>query len=167
MVAENFPDSVGRVPRNSAIEANRRIEHQIARNLAYFAQHPAEIARRLAELDQEWDIERAIAATAASVGLFGFALAAVRGRRFLLLPAAVSAFLLQHSVQGWCPPIPVLRALGFRTPHEIERERHALKALRGDFEHAHEGDSQNRARSAYEAVSTREMAAIAVPSVAP
>jgi hypothetical protein len=41
---------------------------------------------------------------------------------------------LQHAVQGWCPPIPVLRRFGFRTADEINRERYALKALRGDFD---------------------------------
>jgi hypothetical protein len=42
-------------------------------------------------------------------------------------------FLFQHAIQGWCPPVPVLRRLGFRTANEIEQERTALKALRGDF----------------------------------
>ena len=49
------------------------------------------------------------------------------------LPALVTAFLFQHAVQGWCPPVPVLRRMGFRAAHEIEQERTALKALRGDF----------------------------------
>jgi hypothetical protein len=51
----------------------------------------------------------------------------------LVLPALVMAFLFQHAVQGWCPPVPVLRRLGFRTVYEIEDETQALKALRGDF----------------------------------
>jgi len=55
------------------------------------------------------------------------------GRRWLVLPALVSGFLLQHALQGWCPPVPVLRRLGFRTMAEIDRERYALKTLRGDF----------------------------------
>ena len=41
--------------------------------------------------------------------------------------------LFQHAVQGWCPPIPLLRRLGIRTSREIEIERVALKILRGDF----------------------------------
>jgi hypothetical protein len=45
----------------------------------------------------------------------------------------VLTFLFQHAVQGWCPPLPVLRRLGVRTRKEIDRERYALKALRGDF----------------------------------
>jgi hypothetical protein len=55
-------------------------------------------------------------------------------RRFLLLPAAVLTFFAQHALQGWCPPIPLFRRLGVRTAREIERERYAIKALRGDFD---------------------------------
>jgi hypothetical protein len=46
----------------------------------------------------------------------------------------VAGFLLQHAVQGWCPPVPVFRRLGFRTQTEIDYERYALKVLRGDFQ---------------------------------
>ena len=58
----------------------------------------------------------------------------LRSSRWLLLSGLVPAFLLQHAVQGWCPPIAVLRRFGFRTRGEIDAERTALKALRGDFE---------------------------------
>jgi hypothetical protein len=87
---------------------------------------PREIEQRLHELDHEWDIERAIEANAASIALAGIALGAFVNRRFLLLPAAVAGFLLQHALQGWCPPVPILRRLGYRTQTEIEAERRAL-----------------------------------------
>jgi hypothetical protein len=45
----------------------------------------------------------------------------------------VQGFFMQHALQGWCPPLPVFRRLGFRTQYEIEQERYALKAIRGDF----------------------------------
>ena len=45
----------------------------------------------------------------------------------------LTALLLQHALQGWCPPLPVFRRWGVRTAREIEEERYALKALRGDF----------------------------------
>lgn len=67
-------------------------------------------------------------------------------RRWLALPALVAAFLFQHAIQGWCPPVPILRRLGFRTSYEIEQERQALKALRGDFQNVTEsGDRVNEA----------------------
>ncbi len=107
-------------------------------NVAYFAEHRDQITGRLHELDQEWDIERAIEANAAVLGFIGTALAATRSQRWLALPALVTGFLFQHAVQGWCPPVPILRKLGFRTSYEIEEERRALKALRGDFGQAAE-----------------------------
>jgi hypothetical protein len=45
------------------------------------------------------------------------------------VPLAVQAFYLQHTLQGWCPPLPLLRRLGFRTPREIGDERSALRAV--------------------------------------
>jgi hypothetical protein len=55
-------------------------------------------------------------------------------RRFLLLPAVVFSFFFQHATQGWCPPLPVVRKMGVRTRREINHEKYALKALRGDSE---------------------------------
>ena len=124
-----LPATFDRVPRSTAPEVNRRIRRQTLANLArYRNAGPEAIARRLDELDHEWDIERAIEANAAGIALAGLALGAFVDRRFLLLPAAVGLFLLQHALQGWCPPVPVLRRLGFRTAREIFEERLVLKS---------------------------------------
>jgi hypothetical protein len=125
--------TVERVPLHSRQEANRRIEAQIADSVRWHAQHPDQIDHRLRELDREWDIERTLEANASTLAFVGTALAATVDRRWLALPAIVTAFLFQHAVQGWCPPLPILRSLGFRTAREIDTERYALKALRGDF----------------------------------
>lgn len=127
-----------RVPLHSSESDNRRIQRTMRANVAYFAEHRDEIAGRLREIDREWDIERAIEANAAVIAFTGIALAAANNRRWLALPALVTSFLFQHAVQGWCPPVPVLRKLGFRTSYEIEEERRALMALRGDFGHVAE-----------------------------
>jgi hypothetical protein len=123
-----------RVPAHTSSEINRQIQREIGGRVRYYDAHPSEIPKRLAELDQEWDIERAIEANASVLAFVGTALASRGDRRWLALPALVTAFLFQHAIQGWCPPVPVLRRLGFRTCHEIEQERQALKALRGDFQ---------------------------------
>ncbi len=93
-----------------------------------------EIDRRLQKLDREWSVERALETTAGAVGLGGIGLALAVERRWLILSGVVAAFLLEHAIQGWCPPLPALRALGYRTEREIETERSALKAARGDFD---------------------------------
>ena len=63
--------------------------------------------------------------------------------RWLALPALVTGFLFQHAVQGWCPPLPILRRLGVRTAREIELERVALKMLRGDFDETGHDDGEH------------------------
>jgi hypothetical protein len=128
-----LPATTERVPEHTTVAVNRRIAEDTAERVRHFAHHPEQIAERLRELDEEWDIERAIEANAATLSLAGVALSVTSDRRWLALPALVSAFLLQHATQGWCPPVPVLRRLGFRTAREIDTERAALKALRGDF----------------------------------
>jgi hypothetical protein len=148
-----IPASVERVPRHTAAAINRRISEETDARVRHLAGHPAEIGRRLRELDEEWDVERLLEANAATLALAGVGLAAAVDKRWLALPAIVTAFLLQHAVQGWCPPLPILRRLGFRTPHEIDVERHALKALRGDYDRAgtQAGDLLHSARGALEA----------------
>jgi hypothetical protein len=124
-----LPSTADRVPRHTAPEINQRIRRQTEQNLSrYRNASREEIERRLDELSREWDIERAIEANAASLALIGVLLGGFVNVRFLLLPAAVGAFLLQHALQGWCPPVPVLRRLGFRTSREIFEERLALRA---------------------------------------
>jgi len=125
--------TVDRVPRHTSQEINRQIEMQIAESVRWHAAHPKGIDRRLHELDQEWDVERTLEANASTLAFTGVMLGATVDKRWLALPALVTAFLFQHAVQGWCPPLPILRRFGFRTAREIETERYALKALRGDF----------------------------------
>ncbi|MBA3968368.1 MAG: DUF2892 domain-containing protein [Nitrospirales bacterium] len=111
-------------------EVFQRKQHHVA---VYAAAGSAAIDRRLKALDQEWDIERVLEANAASISLLGLGLGALYHRRWFLLQAAVAGFLLQHAIHGWCSPIPVFRRLGIRTPNEIQQERKALKALRGNY----------------------------------
>ncbi|AWM86540.1 hypothetical protein [Microvirga sp. 17 mud 1-3] len=125
--------TVERVTDHTSASANHQIMRGIAESIRWHAAHPEGIDRRLRELDREWDIERTLETNAATLAFTGVALAYKGDRRWLALPALVTAFLLQHAIQGWCPPLPVLRRLGFHTAREIDTERYALKALRGDF----------------------------------
>ena len=140
-----LPSSVERVPAHTSEDINRRIQGVTERRIAYYANHPTQIGRRLRELDYEWDIERAIEANASTLALAGILLGITSDRRWLALPALVSGFLLQHALQGWCPPVPVLRRLGFRTASEIEQERYALMALRGDFKQVQSAEDKSAA----------------------
>lgn len=93
----------------------------------------SELSARIEALDREWDIERYLEVLAPSFALTGLTLGVLRSRGWFLFSGAVLGFLVQHAVQGWCPPLALLRRLGVRTRREIDEERYALKALRGDF----------------------------------
>ena len=128
------PNTDTRVMEKTSEEINERLRHEMEMRIAYYAQNPGEIDSRLAELDKEWDIERVLETNAAGVSLLGI-LMATRNKKWLILPFAVAGFLMQHAIQGWCPPVPFFRRMGVRTTYEINTERNALKALRGDFGH--------------------------------
>jgi hypothetical protein len=87
------------------------------------------VVRRLAELDREWDVDRALMALFPAVGSVVLELGLTRGRGWLNLLRAQLGFLAWHAAVGWCPPVSVLRRLGFRTRPEIEAERDALRAM--------------------------------------
>ena len=137
-----LPPTTRRVAEHTADHVNDRIRRETDERVARIAAAgPDAIARRLEELDREWDIERTLEANAATITAVGSALTLLVDRRFALVPLVVGSFLLQHAVQGWCPPLPAFRRMGVRTQSEIERERYALKALRGDFEGVRTGPS--------------------------
>ena len=134
-LADRLPDTTHRVELHTAPRLNEAIRQRADAEIVRLeGAPPDEIERRLLALEREWDVERLLQTNASIIVLLGLALATTVDRRFLLLPAAVLAFFAQHALQGWCPPIPVFRRLGVRTQGEIERERYALKALRGDFD---------------------------------
>jgi hypothetical protein len=128
-----IPTTADRVSIHTPEHVNERIKREADTRVRRLAAQPDAIGKRLKELDEEWDIERALEANAASFAFTGTILAATVDRRWLMLPAVVTAFLFQHALQGWCPPVPILRRMGYRTAREIDQERVALKALRGDF----------------------------------
>ena len=141
--------SVERVHAQTPRDVNARIQQAMRMRLAYYEQHRDEIDERLAELDEEWDIERAIESNASTLALAGTLMGLARSGWYFALPVGVMGFLLQHSIQGWCPPVPILRRLGFRTEHEIDIERNALRTLRGDFDEVSRGTEFDGILSAF------------------
>jgi hypothetical protein len=135
MVASStyLPSTRQRVRRNTDASINRRIDDQLEHAIRYYSVHLEDIDSRPKELDEEWDVERMIEANASTLGLAGTILGITVDKRFLALPMIVTAFLLQHAIQGWCPPIPILRRLGFRLRTRSTVSGTRSKRLRGDF----------------------------------
>ena len=121
--------SADRVRRSTATHLNQEIDRQTDSNIQHYAGAGREaMQERIAQLDNEWDIERVLEVNASTLALTGLALGIALDKKWLAVPAVVLSFLLQHGVQGWCPPLPILRRLGIRTRGEIDREKYELKA---------------------------------------
>lgn len=124
-----------RVRAHSAPELLEKIDREIEDRVQFYAvQSKGDISARIEALDREWDIERLLETNASALAFTGLALGVTVNKKWLFLTGGVLAFLFQHALQGWCPPVPIFRRLGIRTRSEIDREKFALKALRGDFE---------------------------------
>jgi hypothetical protein len=123
-----------RVRAHSDPELNRRLDADLRDSVGkHRAEGSAAVSRRLEELDETWDVERTLQANAATLTVIG-ALTALSGRRrAAVVPLVVGGFLLQHAIQGWCPPLALFRRLSVRTRREMDLERFALKVARGDF----------------------------------
>lgn len=113
---------------------------------------PEKIQERIAELAWEYDVNCAATLAGSVVSLAALPLAG-RNPKLLAIPAVIQGFLALGNL-----PIPIpspmtslFRVLGFRSRTEIERERHALKMLRGDYERAANDASAKGALTAAQA----------------
>jgi hypothetical protein len=123
-----------RVRSHTSSSVNEKIDQKMMAQVKKYANRSnPEITQRIQELEKEWDTERVLEANASVLAFIGLLLGVFVNQNWFWLPGIVLPFLFQHAVQGWCPPLPVIRRLGVRTPHEIDQEKYVLKALRGDF----------------------------------
>jgi hypothetical protein len=149
-----IPHTETRVSDRTAERINQRIRRDMEARISFYARSPDTIDGRLAELAEEWDIERVLETQAAGVSLLGAVLVS-RSRKWLIVPLAVGCFLLMHAIEGWCPPVEVFRRLGVRTAKEINDERYALRVLRGDFDSiniSQQATPEEKARTALNAL---------------
>lgn len=126
--------AIDRVRQRTPQHVLDRLDESVRERVRSLKDAPSEeISRRIAELDGEWDVERLLITNAATLATAGIVAGLTWKRQALLFPLAIGFFLLQHGVQGWCPPLALLRQGSARTRREIDLERYALKAIRGDF----------------------------------
>ena len=129
-------ESGDRVRQATPSSINEQIESETWQRVESYAQkNEPDLSARINELEKEWDIERYLGVNMSTLAFTGLAIAALtKNKNWNILPAVVLGFFFQHSVQGWCPPLPILRKMKIRTRKEIEEERYALKFMRGDFD---------------------------------
>ena len=120
------PPQHDRVRESTPDKVNREIDELTATYLMDVGTEPHAIRKRLYELDREWHIDRALMAVFSVLGSFT-AHRAFKSKPWRLLFWTQMGFLMHHAVRGWCPPVSVLRRIGFRTEKEIAAERTALE----------------------------------------
>jgi hypothetical protein len=103
--------TTSRVPRHTPDNLNQSIIDETINNILTHGASASEIDRRLKDLDKEWDIERMLEANASTLVIIGLILGAFASPWFYLISFFVGVFLLQHAIQGWCPPIRLFRRL--------------------------------------------------------
>jgi hypothetical protein len=122
------------VRKNTSAQKNQRIDQRIKQNIEeYRHKSPEEISKRITQLEKEWDIERALDLSMSAMAISGIVSSLIISPYSIVLPIILLLFFIQHAFQGWCPPLPLLRKFKVRTRSEIDQEKYALKALRGDF----------------------------------
>lgn len=126
-----LPPTSQRVQLHTKEEINEKIQEKTTENINYYrTKSRKEIAARINELDKEWDIERALETNASVIILISAILGIItKNIWWIVFIGVISAFLLEHALQGWCPPIPVFRRMGIRSSSEIDEEKYTLKKI--------------------------------------
>ncbi|TWT07925.1 DUF2892 domain-containing protein [Planococcus sp. CPCC 101016] len=128
-----LPSTQTKVNKATPDHINQKIERETeARINTFKRQEPEAVKKRISELEREWDTERVLEVNMASLALVSTILALSVDRKWAFLSGAVSVFMLQHALQGWCPPLSLIRRKGVRTMNEIDLEKQALQNLLKD-----------------------------------
>lgn len=110
---------------------NEMVTRKIADNVDYYSlENEDSIRQRIQDLNSEWDAERVGQFNTSVLVLAGIVLAATIHKKWLMLPAAVSAFMAVNAIKGGSIPLPATTKL--RTRKEIAMEQAGLAALLKD-----------------------------------
>ena len=137
MTMTNPRKEADQVQGSTSADQLKKIEQKIEANIRFYSMLPKiAISKRISELEREWSMERWLETNASGLAFSGIIMGLTVNRKWFALPFLVTGFLFLHAMHGWCPPVAILRKMGVRTRAEIDREKYALKVLRGDFESA-------------------------------
>ena len=131
-----LPPTTQRVSLNTNSNVNSQIRCKTKEALKNYNKsqfNQEQISERISKLNFEWDTERVLELNAATIVVISTFLSLRYSKYWSLLTGTVGWFLLQHAIQGWCPPVPVIRRMGIRSAEEISHEKMALKIIRKDF----------------------------------
>ena len=130
---DTLPSTQTKLNKATPDHINQKIEREIeARINTFKRQEPEAVKKRISELEREWDTERVLKVNMASLALVSSILAVSVDKKWAFLSGAVNIFILQQALQGWCPPLSLIRRKGVRTINEIALEKQALQNLLKD-----------------------------------
>ncbi|WP_166259385.1 hypothetical protein [Marinobacter salicampi] len=130
-----FQSTTERVSNHTSEAQRRKLDQQLLDTIdEYRSASPYQISKRLAELDDEWDLERVIEIEAPLMIGLGAGLGLFHSPKWFGLSAAAAAMVILHNTQGWYPLLPLFQRMGIRSQNDIETERNALRVLRRDHE---------------------------------
>ncbi|HEU0031441.1 MAG TPA: hypothetical protein VFQ53_12470 [Kofleriaceae bacterium] len=132
------PPQHDEVREHTSTANNQRIDRTTRGAIDEASTSRTALRARLAELDREWTLDRALMLNFSILGGLSASLAMRNLRRTGKLGAwgalfiTQMAFLAHHAIRRWCPPMPVFRRLGFRSDQEIDAERELLRQRLSD-----------------------------------
>ncbi|HWI54269.1 MAG TPA: DUF2892 domain-containing protein [Desulfobacteria bacterium] len=126
----HLPPTNTRVSLNTSDRVKRKIAQKTDSNVKkYIGLSGKDIAQRIDALNHEWDTERTLEANFGLVMLVSSLLGYTVNKKWFALGGIASLFMLQHAIQGWCPPLTAVRHLGVRTVEEINQEKESLQKM--------------------------------------
>lgn len=129
-----IPPTTKRVEMHTSNKVNQKIAQVTEGNLKKLqCANSDSLTDRIKQLDKEWDTERVLEANAATIIFVSSVIGFLTSPYWFILTGIISFFLFQHAIQGWCPPLPLIRRLGIRTQEEIQVEKMTIKFMREDF----------------------------------
>jgi hypothetical protein len=122
------------MPEN--VKTRNRNNLDTLQNIQHYSGRPIElVGKRIEELEEEIPLEALVYRGGVLMAIGGLTLLLLgrKSRAAWLLAVAIGALQLQYSYQGRNALTDILRKRGYRSRKEIETEKWALQALRGDF----------------------------------
>lgn len=119
---------------NISLEKSNNIDRYTQENINHYYHNRSHIASRLRQLEAEVCIEQIFEWHDVANIAGGVLLSLItRKKSWLVLPLMVTFMQSVHAFYNIRLGTEWLRKYGYRTRADIEKEKYALKALRGDF----------------------------------
>ena len=119
---------------NISLEKSNVIDVYTQENINHYYHNKSHISNRLRQLEEEMSIEQIFTWHDVANVSGGVLLSLMTGKKgWLALPLLVALVQSVQSLYNVRFGTELLRKNGYRTKADIEKEKYALKALRGDF----------------------------------